>query len=214
MLNSYRIFVGKTTTRNLAVYLGVCFAAAAAAGVVARFADYEPIKRFTERFLPVLIAIMVPSFCVGAVMTVYSANWRNTSTGFKFFHSLPDGARRFREAIIFVNVITAVIILCFAGLFAAMFGVNIALLSIAFSFFEMSMLNFTGHMRSVGGRVLSLVALGFAAGFYSGFFDDKIPDAVAAITAAACTVLFIAAVIISAVRAEAAWNREDEKCKE
>ena len=214
MIRSYRIFMGRSMEKRLAAFMGTCFAITAALGIIVKAVDSDVANGFVKNFLPVFMVIIAPSLCAGTIINVYSANWKNMTTGYKFYHSLPDAAGRFRKAIITANIVAAAVILCYSLLFIVLFTFKLAIFSIALSLLIIGIINFLGHLRSVWGMLVPLMMLGFFAGLFSGINYNDIPDTAVVIAVTAIVVLFIGSTAFAAAVAGSAWEKEREKCKD
>lgn len=211
MIKSYKIFMGKKVFAELFGFCGAVLAVLLAVYAIKGCVKDETVYTFLENIAPTFCAFVLPGICAGATIAIFNANNRKNQTGTKFFHSLPNSAKHFKNAVIFQNIVTLVILSVFIGFFALMNGVEFALWMAAFGFLTIGMTNLFGYIQSAVSTIVMLLGIGFFGGFFMGF-DEKHETKICLFVAAFGAAVFIGGFIYAAARAKSVWNKEDEKC--
>ncbi|MCM1165975.1 MAG: hypothetical protein NC299_07660 [Lachnospiraceae bacterium] len=211
--NSFKIFSGKNQVRTSVIIALIAFGALLIGGLLLNVG--VPLNDFWLGFVtglaPFLSGVLVLSVGFGMLNGVFSANMR-TAHGYRFFHSLADGAARFRQALLFANVAAFVYGAVYTTLGLLLYRVGAIVAIAAAIFVTQGLMNLTGHMKSPWVRIGVMAAVGFGFGFYSGANGDEglsfPPDISAIILAASLGFLLISAAVVM-TRAEKLWGRED-----
>lgn len=218
LVRDYRIFMGRTGIITHAALIGVIDGIILAVALTRLLAPLpQHIAEFIDGFMS-SVAFAVPAGGVGANFGIISYNSPMTP-GYKLFHFLPDCGRRFRNALLFTNIMSVVFMFAAVGIVCAYFvlidspmsGFNILLL-LSFGFAALGITNFLGFVKSAIARLVTLMAIGSMVGFMFGFTDDfevgaEIP-AVMWIIAAAAAAIWAASIVYVALSAQKWWCRE------
>jgi len=212
--NSYKLFHGKTSIEEYSAVTAVDIVLLAVAGIVVQISQHEWLQGFLTGLMPFLCGVV--AMCIGFAIPnlVFMGNMR-ANPGYRFFHSLADGAGHFRRALMFSNMLSLVPIALYAAVGGALFRHFIVVVMTVAAFAMLGLTNLTGHIRSPWIRIGSFCVIGFAYGFYSGFAGDEgeglaeLPFNVTVIVCAATLAFYIVSLIIVSMRAEKLWNKED-----
>lgn len=211
-INDFRIFTGKTALitamwSELAVI--VLFAALIA---VHTLTDSETIRGFCEGFIP-MFCTLIPIIGYIPCNTTFNLN-RAVNPGYKYFHSLPDSAGRFRRALTASSVISLALVLIWAGalwLWSPTISMFIVFMGLSLKGTQ----NIFGHAKSGLGMFLPMLvvisAMGFLMGFTSTDADSLIymkPEGIFYAAPAAGAAIFVVGTVYSAAVAEKKWRRE------
>ncbi len=220
--NSFRLFAGTFYITKVFGSFGLALLVLGCFGAVGELfssGDGDGYWRgFFEGFAPM-------SCCIVAVLGVMFLNVIFTynypiNTGYKYFHSLANGGKRFEEAIVFSNVLGIFIIIICSALYCVLFmladtgfspllfpGFGLACLGIA---------DLSGFVKNQWIRLFYILPLCMIAGFITGFSvsadeDDELPAFFASslpgvIFLAVGAALFIAGLIYIHCRAEKKWG--------
>ncbi len=226
---SFRIFVGNFYTRKVFGSFGLALLVLAGFGMMGEL--FVPSGKdnfwsgFLEGFAP-MSCVFVAVIGVILLNVIFTYNYP-INTGYKYFHSLASGGKRFKEAIVFANVLGIIIILIFSALYCVLFmfggsefspwlfpGFGIACLGIA---------DLTGFVKNQWIRFFYIMPLCLVAGFITGFSvsadeDDKLPGIVTspltgAIFLAVGIVVFIVGFVFIHYRAEKKWGMMEMPAK-
>lgn len=177
-------------------------------------ADSEALRDFCEGFIP-MFCTLIPIIGYIPCNAMFNYN-RAANPGYKYFHSLPDSAGRFRRALLTSSIVSMAVVLIWAG---AMWLWN-PTVSMFVVFMGLSLKgtqNIFGHARSVMGMFLPILAVIFAMGFLMGFTapdaDSLIymePGGIFYAAPAAGAAVFVIGTVYSNVVAEKKWQRESD----
>lgn len=177
------------------------------------FTENEALKGFCEGFLP-MFCLMVPLIgCIPCNM-VFNYN-RAVTPGYKYFHSLPDSAKRFRRAVLVCSIYP----LGAALVWAAVLWLWSPMVSLFVLFMGLTLKgaqNIFGHARNIILMFLPMMAIVFSMGFVVGFtspedenfiYMEMQPKFVLPL-AIIGTAVFVIGTVYSVLVAEKKWNRE------
>ncbi len=212
--NSYKLFHGKTSIEEYSAVTAVDIVLLAAAGIVVRVSPNEWLQGFLTGLMPFLCGVVAMCISFAIPNIVFMGNMR-TNPGYRFFHSLADGAGHFRRSLIFSNMLSLVPIALYAAVGGMLFRHYIIVVMTVDAFAMLGFTNLTGHIRSPWVRIGSFCVIGFAYGFYSGIAGDEgegfveLPFNVTVIVCAVTLAFYIVSLIVVSMRAEKLWNKED-----
>ena len=219
LVRDYRIFMGRTGIITHAALIGVIDGIILAVALTRLLAPLpQHIAEFIDGFMG-SVAFAVPAGCIGANFGIINCNSPMTP-GYKLFHFLPDCGRRFRNALLFTNIMSVVFMLAAVGIVCAYFALIDSLMSgfrilvlLSFGFAALGITNFFGFVRSVMARLVTMMAVGGMVGFMFGFMEDvevgaEIP-AVMWIIAAAAAAVWAASIVYVALSAQKWWCKEN-----
>lgn len=177
------------------------------------FTENEALKGFCEGFLPVF-CLSVPIIGYIPCNMVFNYN-RAVSPGYKYFHSLPDSAKRFRRAVLVCSIYPLAIVL----VWAAVLWLWSPVVSLLILFAELTLKgaqNVFGHARNIILMFLPMMAVVFSMGFIVGFTTSEDESFIsmemepkfALPLAIVGTAVFVIGTVYSVLVAEKKWNRE------
>lgn len=216
MIKSYRIFVGRNNIKKYFLFVLAVFGVLLATGIVYKTVPVGAVKGLIEVFVPLICTIVLPVCSLVTTGNIYNSNIRGELYGYNYFHSLKDSAKHFKNALICVNVMSLIIILPYVAFITAFFPVKNTIILISFMMLALGMMNLFGYVQSLFARIFPLAFLG---GCIGGFFSlaEELEDhevyyflTILGIVSAA---LYLIGILYSAIRAEAAWNREGKDGK-
>ena len=115
LVRDYRIFMGRTGIITHAALIGVIDGIILAVALTRLFAPLpQHIAEFIDGFMS-SVAFAVPAGCIGANFGIINCNSPMTP-GYKLFHFLPDCGRRFRNALLFTNIMSVVLMFAAVGI--------------------------------------------------------------------------------------------------
>lgn len=214
LFRDFRFFMARSGIITIAKLTLTMFAVIIALGTVRLFAPVsQSVREFIDGFLNSMMFAM-PACCIG--MSFGITNYLSPmNPGYKLFHFVPDGGKRFRNALIFANLIALVVTLISAAVLGGYFalaqstaGIMTAPLAIGFGLISLGILNFLGFTGSVIMRLVMFMCIGGMAGFLVGFSEDVELTAAAYIVAAAGVGLWLSSMVFVALVAEKRWYRE------
>ena len=174
-IKSFRIFaVPQVITSVLGGGVGACVGIAivfllnllSASG-----ADDDFRNGFLAGFMP-SVGIVVPVISMVLMNGIFSAI-NSIAQGYKYFHSMPQGAEHFRRAVICGNLLSLILCLLWAlvmiplGTFVG--NPLIVLMDLYFGFLGLGIINLTGFNIKGWIRIVGMVPIFLLAGFSAGF---------------------------------------------
>lgn len=211
--NSYKLFHGKNSIKKYTALIAADMAVLIVGGVLIRVVNNEFFQGFMTGLVPFLCGVVALTIGFALVSAVFNGNWPEPP-GYKFFHSVADGAGHFRRAILFSNMLSLFPIALYAAVGGLMFQHFIIVIMTITAFFMLGLINLTSHIKSPWVRIGSFCAVGFAYGFYAGINGDDeegiatLPLNVTIIICAVVLVFYIASLIVVTMKAKKRWNKE------
>lgn len=217
MIRSFRILAG--TLKLYFIMYTVIFGGTAVLGAASKLVTLDWLNITISGLAPMVSAIALETCALVTALGVFNINC-SESTGYKYYHSLPNSAECFRDSLILVNLWTVLMTAVYAALAMAFFGVRFAMFAAGATLLAMGVLNFLGHLQSLWGKTIPLVIAGaMIGGFTSGFADELADGADAAvytvfsfetlaIVIAVAFAVYIAGALFTVLKAKSAWERE------
>ena len=211
--NSYKLFHGKNSIKEYSALIAANTALLIVGGVLIRVISSEHVQGFITGAVTFLCGVVALTVGFALVSAVFNGNWQD-QPGYKFFHSVADGAGHFRRAILFSNMLTIFPIVLYAAVGGVMFQHFIIVIMTITAFFMLGLINLTSHIKTPWVRIGSFCIVGFAFGFYAGVVGDEeesfpaLPLNVTIIVCAVVLAFYIASVIVVTMKAEKRWNKE------
>ena len=211
--DSYKLFHGKNSIKECGALIGANTAVLIVGGVLIRVVDNEFFQGFVTGMVTFLCGVVALTVGFALVSAVFNGNWQD-QPGYKFFHSVADGAGHFRRAILFSNMLTIFPIALYAAVGGVMLQHFIIVIMTITAFFMLGLINFTSHIKTPWVRIGSFCIVGFAFGFYAGVVGNEeesfpaLPLDVTIIVCAVVLAFYIASVIVVTMKAEERWNKE------
>ena len=218
MFRSFRIFTGKFTLKNTAQLLLTFFAIFAAMSLLSAIPVQEDsfAAGFFTSFIPGF-SMFVPMCGAFLLHALYSYNLPQTP-GFKYLHSIPDSAQKFRQAISAANIAALAIMLVAVVINSLLFyGFEIGTTPLFAAFVSLLAIGITNLLGSTKKQWLRFVAMmplfvgaGFAFGFSAAMQEkgEALPDFVLWIAFGVALVVYIAGLIYTFIVSEKKWRRE------
>lgn len=211
MIKSYRIFISKDFIKKYALFSIVIFAVTIAAGITGKYTSVVWLKGITEGLMPMLCTLLFPVCSLVSMAQIYNANMPDQPNGYKYFHSLKNSAGHFKQAIVFGNLISLMLIIPTGAALMLLFPTAKILLLMFFTIFSLGFMNFFGHMKSIIARLMPLAALGGSIGAFwaaSEDMDTELPYLPLVIIGITAVLVYAGGIIYSVARAKSAWNKE------
>ncbi len=213
MIRSFRIMVG--TVKAYVIMSAVIVGAAAVLGAVNKLIDLDWLNAFLSEAFPTISVIMLATCSIVVVLGVFNTN-NPEGGGYKYYHSLPNSAVHFQNAVFFANVLTAVMTAAYMAVAAVFFGAETALFAAGVSLFSVGLMNFLGYTKSPLSKMIPLCIAGgmagaFASGFAAGFADGaeiEVSLRVFAVIGAMILAFYLAGAVYAVLKARTAWRRE------
>ncbi len=227
--NSFRIFVGTFYITKVLGTFGLAFLVLMVFGVMGELFVPSDKDNFwsgvMEGFSP-MSCVFVAVIGVVLLNVIFTYNYP-INTGYKYFHSLANGGKRFEEAIVFSNVLGIIIIIICSVLYYVLYMfAGAEFLPMLFPGFGLACLgiaDLTGFVKNQWVRFFYILPLCLIAGFISGFSvsadeDDELPGfftspLTGAIFLAVGIVVFIAGFVFIYCRAEKKWGMMEMPAK-
>lgn len=219
MIKSFRLFTASSTIKasiaTMAAIIAIFFVIAILPITLAEKSDFW--RGFASSFLP-MSCTFASVMGIGIMNTVFSYNIP-TTPGYKYFHSLSDGGKKFRQALIASNVIACIIVLA-GAIISAVLGIvadisQLFVFTAIVGFVGLGMANFTGFSGNVWVRMLGIMPICFLAGGVTGFLcgdsenGGELPQIslpVAAVIIAVCLAVYVSGLIYMLCNAEKKWG--------
>lgn len=175
---------------------------------------------FFSGFLPGF-GIIVPMLTIVLLNGVFNAI-NPTAQGYKYFHSIADGGRHFRRALITVNALSVLLCALWSALlipFAAWLFPEISpVVIILDSFIGLMMTGYIDFAGFSDKLIIRLAGIGFICaflGFVMGFSvaledDGKIPDWIFWAGMGICVAVFVGGFIYAMLNAEKKWYAKEK----
>lgn len=211
--DSYRLFHGKDSIMEYGALTGANAGLLIFGGLLARVVNNEHFQGFITGAVTFLCGVVALTVGFALVSAVFNGNWPEPP-GYRFFHSVADGAGHFRRAILFSNMLSIFPIVIYAAVGGLMFQHYIIVIMTTAAFFMLGLLNLTSHIKSPWVRIGSFCVVGFAYGFYAGVTgkDEEgiatLPLDVTIIVCAVVLAFYIVSLVVVTMNAEKRWNKE------
>lgn len=211
MIRSYRIFVGRNNIKKYFHFVLAVFGVLLATGIVYKTVPADAVKGLIEVFVPLICTIVLPVCSLVTTGNIYNSNIRGELYGYNYFHSLKNSAKHFKNALICGNVMSLIIILPYVAFITLFLPVKYTLLLISFMLLALGMMNLFGYVQSVFARIFPLAFLGGCIGGFISLAEELEDHEVyyfLTILGIVSAAVYLIGILYSAIRAEAAWNRE------
>ena len=211
--DSYKLFHGKNSIKEYGALIAANTAVLIVGGVLIRVISNDHVQGFITGMVTFLCGVVAITLGFALVSAVFNGNWPEPP-GYKFFHSVADGAGHFRRAILFSNMLSFFPIALYAAVGGLMFQHFMIVIMTITAFFMLGLINLTSHIKTPWVRIGSFCIVGFAFGFYAGVTgneEDGVPTLPLNVTIIVCAVVlvfYIASVIVVTMKAEERWNKE------
>lgn len=221
MFRSFRIFTGNYSIKNV-LSSGIAFVV-----VFGAMSLLSLIETPEDSFLEGFVTAFVPAFSMFAPLlgafllnAVYLYNLPITA-GYKYFHSMRDGGKRYVQAIIAANILTVIIAAVAVGIQAIIFSIvgseapYLYIMSIVIAMLMTGLINLIGNTRRQWLRMVSIIPVYLLAGGLFGFTaamveaGESIPDIIMWIMLAVATVVYAAGLIYTLAVSAKKWRRSE-----
>lgn len=212
--NSYRLFYGKNFIKEYSALTLLNTAVMLITWLLMFLIKSEAFQGFMTGFIPIVCGGLAIGLTFGLVSSVFNGNWSD-QPGYRFFHSIADGAEHFKRAILFSNIMSLFPIALYGAVGGLVFRHYIIVVMTLTGFFMLGLINFTSHIKSPWIRIASFMVIGFAYGFYAGANEGEYKDIAALpldvtlIICAVVAVFYVVSLIVVTAAAEKRWNKED-----
>lgn len=212
--NSYKLFYGKNFVKEYSALMSLNAAVMLITWLLMFLINNEGFQGFMTGFIPLACGGVTIGLAFGLVSAVFNGNWRD-QPGYKFFHSIANGAEHFKRAIIFSNIMSLFPIALYGAVGGLVFRHYIIVVMTVTAFFMLGLINFTSHIKSPWIRIASFMVVGFAYGFYAGANGSEdedfaaLPFDVTIIVCAVVAAFYIISLIVVTTTAEKRWSKEE-----
>jgi len=227
--DSFKIFAATFLVTKVLGSFGLTFLVLAGFGVIGELLIPTEGGNFWSGFIEGFAPMSCCAVAVVGVMLIniiFSYNYP-INTGYKYFHSLENGGKRFKEAIVFSNVLGIIIVLICSVLYYPLCRFADAgfspLLFPGFGLACLGIADLTGFVKNQWIRLFYIMPLCLVAGFVTGISvsadeDDELlgifnSSLFSAIFLAAGAALCIAGFIFIRCRAEKKWGMMEMPAK-
>ncbi len=219
MFRSFRIFTGGFTIKNV-LQSGLAFVV-----VFGAMSLLSLIEVPEESFMAGFFASFIPAFgmfvpLLGAFLinAVYMYNLPITA-GYKYFHSMRDGEKRYVQAILAANIIALIVMIVAVALHFgafALIGKGVTpTYSAAIAMIAIGLLNLIGNTQRQWLRFVLMMPLFMLAGGFFGYSaamaedGERIPDIVMWIALAVAAAVYAAGLIYTLAVSAKKWRMSE-----
>ncbi len=216
MFRSFRIFTGNYSIKN-AIQAGITFVVIFGAISLLSLIDAPEdsfLEGFVAAFLPAF-GMFVPMLGAFLLNAVYMYNLPITP-GYKYFHSMRDGEKRYVQAILGANAVALIIMIVAVaiqfGAFALIGSGASPTYSVVLAMMAIGLFNLIGNTRRQWLRMVLMMPLFVVAGGFFGYTaalaedGERIPDIVMWIAMAAAAVVYIVGLIYTMATSAKKWR--------
>ncbi len=219
MLRSFRIFTGGFTIKNI---LQTAAAFVVVFGVMSLLSLVEVPE---DSFMAGFFASFIPAFgmfipLLGAFLLNAIYNYNSPVTqGYKYFHSMCDGEKRYVGAILAANLVALVVLIIAVALqfgVFALIGKDIQpTASAAIAMIGIGVINLVGNTRRLWLRFVAIMPIfviaGFTFGYSAALIEDgeSIPNSVIWIAMGVAVVVYAAGLIYTLAVSAKKWRRSE-----
>lgn len=218
MIRSYKLFISNTIIKKYLIVCTAVFCLVFLAGILNLSTTNEDVSSLLESIVPMLCCAMFPVTSLVSLASIYNANLKGEPYGYNYFHSLKNSDMHFRNAIIFGNIILAVVILPFGAVMLTCFSTYNNFILLSFVLLASGLLNLFGFKQSFFARIIPFAALGGGIGaFFAATQDTKIEEFSILLVSLAMisTGVYLWGVFHAIIGAKSAWLRSgNERIKE
>lgn len=209
MIDSYRMLTCRRSLCILLIYGALPAVLTVISGIILKLTDSKGLEDFIRGFIITFVQILLMVVAIVAPSFVFNANQR-AMPGYRFFHSIPDGAERFSRALFFGNIAALLSIILEAVFWAIFLGVSGALRMPLIALTALGWINFFGSSGKWWVKLTPLVAVGFVYGFTAGAeLDLMFPPVVTIIVTAAVFIIYIASAVYLFKNSKKLWARAE-----
>lgn len=167
---------------------------------------HDFIDGFCTTFCGITV-IFLAIFMIGGAFSMVAA----AAPGFKYFRSLANGDKHFRNCLITANLAGLFCVGLYTVIGAVFYEFGMGYYMLFAGLFVMSWQNFTGGLRSVTLKIVTFMVIGFIFGFIPGFIEGDeliVPPFVTAIALSACAVFYIISFVFALYNVKKLWRKE------
>lgn len=219
MFRSFRIFTGGFTIKNVlqsAVVFVVVFGAMSLLSLL-EVPKESFMAGFFASFIPAF-GMFIPLFGAFLLNAIYLYN-APASQGYKYFHSMRDGEKRYVQAILAANIIALIVMIIAVGLHfgaVALIGKGVSpIYSAVIAMTAIGLINLLGNTQRQWLRFFLMMPLFVLAGGFFGYSaalaedGESIPDIVMWIAMAVAAVVYIVGLIYTTAVSAKKWRRSE-----
>lgn len=219
MFRSFRIFTGGFTIKSI---LQTAAAFVVVFGVVSLLSLIEVPE---DSFMAGFFASFIPAFgmfipLLGAFLLNAIYNYNNPMTqGYKYFHSMCDGEKRYVGAILAANLVALVVLIIAVALqfgVLALIGKGVSpAYSAVIAMIAIGVINLVGNTRRSWLRFFALMPIfviaGFTFGYSAALIEDgeSIPDIVMWIAMGVAVVVYVIGLVYTMATSARKWRRNE-----
>ncbi len=221
MFRSFRIFTGNYSIKNV-LSSGIAFVV-----VFGAMSLLTMIEAPEDSFLEGFVTAFVPAFSLFAPLlgafllnAVYLYNLPITA-GYKYFHSMRDGGKRYVQAIIAANILTVFIAAFAVGIQAIIFSIvgseapYLYIMSVVIAMIVTGLINLIGNTRRQWLRMVTIMPVfvlsGGLFGYTAAIVEDgeRIPNIIMWIALAVAAVVYVAGLIYTLAVSAKKWRMSE-----
>lgn len=219
MFRSFRIFTGGFTIKNTlqsAAGFVVVFGAISLLSLI-EVSEDSFMAGFFASFIPAF-GMFMPLLGAFLINVVYTYNSPMTQ-GYKYFHSMRDGEKRYVQAILAANIVALIVMIIAVALQLGAFtliGKGVPpTYSAVIAMIATGLTNLLGNTRRQWLRFVLMMPLFVIAGGFFGYSaalaedGERIPDIVMWIAMAAAVVVYIIGLIYTMATSAKKWRRSE-----
>lgn len=211
IFDSCRLMYGKKKFSKFLIAGCINAILIAVGGTVNRFVTIESVNDFIDGFCSAFGGVMIVFLSVIVMSGAFSAVLR-INPGYKYFHSLADGAGHFKRVLVCSNLAGLFFIVLYAAVGAIFFWNFVVAYMIGAALFSMGWSNLTGGSNRVWVRFISFMVLGFVFGFIPGLLGEdsfELPPIASLIVISVSMLFYAACLIFTLIRINNIWNMEE-----
>lgn len=219
MFRSFRIFTGGFTIKNVlqtAVVFVVVFGAMSLLSLL-EVPEGSFMAGFFASFIPAF-GMFIPLLGAFLLNAIYLYN-APASQGYKYFHSMRDGAKRYVQAILAANIIALIVMIVAVALHFgafALIGKGVSpIYSAVIAMTAIGLINLLGNTQHQWLRFVLMMPLFVLAGAFFGYFaaiaedGESIPDIVMWIAMGVAIAVYIAGLIYTTAVSAKKWRMSE-----
>lgn len=219
MFRSFRIFTGGFTIKSVlqsAVVFVVVFVAMSLLSLI-EVPEESFMAGFFASFIPAF-GMFIPLLGAFLMNAIYLYN-APTSQGYKYFHSMRDGEKRYVQAILAANIVALIVMIVAVALHFgafALIGKGVSpVYSAVIAMTAIGLINLLGNTQRQWLRFVLMMPLFVLAGAFFGYFaalaedGESIPDIVMWIAMGVAIAVYIAGLIYTTAVSAKKWRRSE-----
>ncbi len=211
IFSSCRLMYGKKNFSKFIIAGFVNAVVMVIGGLFGNFVTSKSARDFIDGFCTAFGGVIIVFLGVLVMSGAFSSVLR-INPGYKYFHSLADGAGHFKRALICANLAALSFAALYAVVGAVFFWNFIVAYMISAALFSMGVCNLIGGTKHNWLKLVSLVALGFFFGSFMGVLGDNalvMPPIASVLIISVSLLFYVGCLIFTLIRIKKIWMGEN-----